>query len=85
MPTRTIEIPEKLDSFITASIASGHYENADAVVKTALELLAEEEENNSYKLYELRRAIAEGDASEDVEGDVFEQVRAELGLLARRA
>ena len=74
MPTRNVSLPEKLDQFITAKVESGDYANASEVMRTALRLLEKEEREYEEKMAVLRAAIAEGDASPDAEGDVFERL-----------
>jgi antitoxin ParD1/3/4 len=85
MPTRNVSLPEKLDQFITAKVASGEYANASEVMRTALRLLEREEREYDEKLAALRAAIAEGDASPDAEEGVFERIRAKYGLPQRTA
>lgn len=50
--------------------------------RTGLRLLEKEEREYEGKLTALRAAIAEGDASEDAEGDVFEDLFAYADELA---
>jgi antitoxin ParD1/3/4 len=83
MPTRNVNLTPELDKFITAKIENGRYENASEVVRAALRGLEREEKEYDAKLAALRRAIAEGDASGIAEGDVFADIRKELGLSAR--
>jgi antitoxin ParD1/3/4 len=83
MPTRNVNLPEKLDQFITAKVASGDYANASEVMRAALRLMERDEREYEEKLATLRAAIAEGDATPDAEGDVFEGIREEFGLQQR--
>ena len=83
MPTRNVSLPEKLDQFITAKVASGDYANASEVMRTALRLLEKEEREYEEKMAMLRAAIAEGDASPDAEEGVFEGIREKYGLPQR--
>jgi antitoxin ParD1/3/4 len=85
MPTRNVNLPEKLDQFITAKVASGDYANASEVMRAALRLMERDEQEYEEKLAALRAAIAEGDASPDAEGDVFEEIREKHGLSQRMA
>jgi len=78
MPTRNVNLPEKLDKFITAKVESGDYANASEVMRTALRLLEKEER-------EYEEKIAVGDASEDAEEGVFERIREKYGLPQRTA
>jgi antitoxin ParD1/3/4 len=82
MPTRNVNLPDKLDQFITAKVASGDYANASEVMRAALRLMEKEEREYDEKMAILRAAIAEGDASPDAEGDVFEQIYAYIDELA---
>ena len=82
MPTRNVSLPEKLDQFITAKVASGDYANASEVMRTALRLLEKEEREYEEKMAVLRAAIAEGDASPDAEEGVFERLDAYIRELA---
>ena len=82
MPTRNVSLPEKLDQFITAKVASGDYANASEVMRTALRLLEKEEQEYEEKMAVLRAAIAEGDASGDAEPGVFERLDAYIKELA---
>jgi antitoxin ParD1/3/4 len=82
MPTRNVSLPDKLDQFITAKVASGDYANASEVMRTALRLLEKEEREYEEKMAVLRAAIAEGDASPDAEEGVFERLDAYIRELA---
>jgi antitoxin ParD1/3/4 len=82
MPTRNVNLPDKLDQFISAKVASGDYANASEVMRAALRLMEKEEREYDEKMAILRAAIAEGDASPDAEGDVFEQIYAYIDELA---
>ncbi|MGD0939913.1 MAG: type II toxin-antitoxin system ParD family antitoxin [Terracidiphilus sp.] len=82
MPTRNVNLPEKLDKFITAKVESGDYANASEVMRTALRLLERDEREYEEKMAALRAAIAEGDASEDAEDGVFERLEAYIDELA---
>lgn len=80
MPTRNVNLPDKLDQFIAAKVASGDYANASEVMRAALRLMERDEQEYEEKLAALRAAIAEGDASPDAEGDVFAEIREKYGL-----
>ena len=75
MPTRNVNLTDKLDHFVRTRIETGRYENASEVVRAALRTLEREEREYEAKLAVLRAAIDEGDASGIAEGDVFEYVR----------
>jgi antitoxin ParD1/3/4 len=85
MPTRNVNLPDKLDQFITAKVASGDYANASEVMRAALRLMERDEREYEEKLAALRAAIAEGDASPDAQGDVFAEIREKYGLPQREA
>jgi antitoxin ParD1/3/4 len=80
MPTRNVNLTQRLDNFVTARVKSGRYENASEVVRTALRSLEREEREDRAKLAALRAAIAEGDASGIAEPGVFDRVHAKFGL-----
>lgn len=80
MPTRNVNLTQKLDDFVTTRVKSGRYENASEVVRTALRSLEREEREDRAKLAALRAAIAEGDASGVAEPGSFDRVRAKYGL-----
>ncbi len=84
MPTRNVNLTPELDRFISAKVKQGRYENASEVVRAALRSLERDEKIYKAKLAALRAAIDEGDASGLAKGDVFTQIRTELGLPRRR-
>jgi antitoxin ParD1/3/4 len=83
MPTRNVNLTQKLDSFVLSRVKSGRFENASEVVRAALRTLEREERLYEAKLEALRAAIDEGDRSGVAEGDVFAQVRKELNLASK--
>jgi len=82
MPTRNVNLTEELDRFVLEKVASGRYENASEVVRTAIRTLEREEQLYEAKLVALRTAIDEGGASGIAKGDVFGRVRKTLKLRA---
>jgi len=84
MPTRSVNLTDELDRFISAKVESGRYESASEVVQEALRTLEQEEQEDEAKLVALRAAIDEGDASGIAEDGVFDRVRDKLGLPADR-
>jgi antitoxin ParD1/3/4 len=84
MPTRNVSLTPALDRFIATRVKQGRYENASEVVRAALRTLEREEKQYKARLAALRAAIHEGDASGIAKGDVFTQIRTELGLPGRR-
>jgi putative addiction module CopG family antidote len=84
MPSVQFDIPEELDRFIASKVADGAYQSASEVIEAALRTLEREEQEYQTKLAALRNAIDVGDASGIAEGDVFADIREELGLPPRR-
>ena len=84
LPTRTVNLTDKLDRFVLKKVASGLYENASEVVRAALRTLEREEQEQAAKLAALRTAIDDGDASGIAKGRAFERVRKTLHLPATR-
>jgi len=80
MPTRNVNLTQKLDNFVTSRVKSGRYENASEVVRSALRSLEREEREDRAKLAALRAAIKAGDESGIAEPGVFDRVRARFGL-----
>lgn len=80
MPTRNVNLTEKLDAFVDSRVASGRYESASEVVRAALGTLERDEREYEAKLTALRKALDEGDASGIATGDVFARVRRKLKL-----
>lgn len=83
MPTRNVNLTEKLDRFVLAKVESGRYENASEVVRAALRSLEREEQQYAAKLVALQNAIDQGDISGLAEGKVFDRVRRKLKLAAK--
>ena len=84
MPTRIVSLTEELDEFVSSTVEGGLYANASEVMRTALRLLEEEEQEHEQKLAAFRAAIAGGDASEDAEDGVFERLFAYIDELAEK-
>jgi len=80
MPTRNVNLTEKLDRFVLAKVKSGRYENASEVVRAALRALERDEREYQAKLTALRAAIDEGDSSGIARKNVFARVRKTLKL-----
>ena len=83
MPTRNVNLTDKLDEFVVEKVKSGSYENASEVMRAALRALQREEKEYEAKLAALRSAIDAGDSSGAARGDVFRRVRQKLGRIAR--
>jgi len=60
MPTRNINLTERLDRFVASQVASGRYSNASEIVRDALRLLEEQEQERKAKLNALRGAAKQG-------------------------
>ena len=60
MPTRNINLTEHLDHFVERQVASGRYGNASEIVREALRLLEEQEQERKAKLGALRQAAKQG-------------------------
>jgi len=80
MPTRNVNLTDKLDRFVLKKVESGRYENASEVVRAALRTLEREEQGYEAKMAALRAAIDEGDSSGVADGNVFARVRKTLKL-----
>ena len=74
MPAVTIHLSDEQGSFIAKAVKSGNYPDADGVISAGLRVLEQEQEDYDWKMFTLRRAIEEGDASGVAEGDVFAEV-----------
>lgn len=60
MPTRNINLTEHFDKFVERKVSSGRYGNASEIVREALRLLEEQEQERETKLNALRRAAKQG-------------------------
>ncbi len=60
MPTRNINLTDHLDSFVERQVASGRYSNASEIVRDALRLLEEHEQERQAKLKVLRQSAKQG-------------------------
>jgi len=84
MPTRNVNLTQKLDNFVTTRVKSGRYENASEVVRSALRSLEREEREDRAKLAALRAAIREGEESGYAEPGSFDRIREQLNLGPRK-
>lgn len=71
MPTRNVNLTKELDRFIARSVKRGRYANASEVMRSALRLLEREQREDEEKMEALRKAIAEGDAGDSMDGEQF--------------
>src|SRR5229473_2621394 len=60
MPTRNINLTEHFDHFVERQVSSGRYSNASEIVRDALRLLEEQEQERGAKLKALRQAAKQG-------------------------
>ena len=60
MPTRNINLTEHFDHFVEHHVSSGRYGNASEIVREALRLLEEQEQQRQTKLKTLRQAAKQG-------------------------
>jgi antitoxin ParD1/3/4 len=60
MPTRNINLTEHFDHFVENQVLSGRYSNASEIVREALRLLEEQEQEREAKLKALRQAAKQG-------------------------
>jgi antitoxin ParD1/3/4 len=60
MPTRNISLTEHFDHFVEHQVSSGRYSNASEIVREALRLLEEQEQEREAKLQALRQAAKQG-------------------------
>ena len=61
MPTRNINLTDRLDAFVEGSVAVGRYQNASEVVREGLRLLELRDQTDQLRLKRLRAAIRAGD------------------------
>jgi antitoxin ParD1/3/4 len=60
MPTRNINLTEHFDHFVERQVSSGRYSNASEIVRDALRLLEEQEQEREAKVKALRQAAKLG-------------------------
>ena len=60
MPTRNVNLTERLDRFEEAEVVAGRYGNASEVIRDALRLLDQRRQEERAKLKWLRGAVKEG-------------------------
>lgn len=58
MPTKNINLTDHYDSFISAQLAAGKFQNASEVVRAALSLLEQKTAEDKAKIEALRKAIS---------------------------
>jgi len=60
MPTRNINLTDHFDRFVEHQVSSGRYGNASEIVREALRLLEEQQQEREAKLKALRQAAKLG-------------------------
>lgn len=60
MPTRNINLTEHFNDFVEHQVSTGRYSNASEMVRHALHLLEEQEQEREAKLQALRQAAKQG-------------------------
>lgn len=60
MPTRNINLTEHFDHFVERQLSSGRYSNASEIVREALRLLEDQEQERDAKRKALRQAAKQG-------------------------
>jgi antitoxin ParD1/3/4 len=73
------DLPEDIARAAEAQVATGRFASVEDVVRAGVEAIAALEQKRAA----LRAALQEGELSGVFEGDAFESVRAELGLVRR--
>ena len=84
---RSFALGDRFNSFIDTQVKSGRYNNASEVVRDALRLLEDHEKLRELRLAELRRLVAEGEASglSETDGEAaFDRLEAKYRVLAAR-
>src|SRR6516165_6720559 len=81
MPTRNINLTAHFDTFVQRQLTSGRYGNASEIVREALRLLEEQEQEKEAKLKVLRRAAREGFEEIDQGKGIVLRGRKALGTL----
>jgi antitoxin ParD1/3/4 len=77
LPTRNINLTDHLDRFVERQVSSGRYSNASEIVRDALRLLEEHNQEREAKLKALRRAFKQGfDEIDQGEGIVLKGKKA---------
>jgi antitoxin ParD1/3/4 len=83
MSTHTVELPEELEKYVSKSVETGRFDDANSVIRAALSTMEREETEYRIKLDALRAEIEKGLASGIADGDiddVFARVRQKVGL-----
>lgn len=82
MPTRNINLTDHFDHYVQRQVSSGRYSNASEMVRDALRLLEQEEQERQVKLKVLRQAAKQGfDEIDQGKGIVLKNKKAVKQLL----
>ena len=85
MLTRNVNLTEHLDQFVARQVTSGRYRNASEIVREALRLLEELEQERKAKLNALRRAAKWGFDEIDQGKGIVLKGEKEISQFAREA
>jgi len=89
MPTRNINLTERLDRFVDAGVASGRYGNASEMIREGLRLLEQWEEEKKAKLEWLRAAVRQSikeiDCGKGITFDSMDNLDAYIDQLGEEA
>ena len=78
-----VDLSDEVVRLAEAQVAAGHAGSIEEVFRLGVTVLERRRQRYDEKMAKLRKAIDEGDASPDFDGDAFATVRAELGLTPR--
>lgn len=78
MPTRNINLTDRLDDFVESNVSSGRYQNASEVVREGLRLLEQRQREDKLKLAQLRKVVRVGEDALD-RGEYRDLEPSELG------
>jgi len=85
MPVRSFEVTPELDQFIASKVENGMFKDPSGMVRAALRVLQRELQQHEAKVEALGEALDGADVETVAEGDVFHDVREDLGLPSRSA
>jgi antitoxin ParD1/3/4 len=89
MPTRNINLTERLDRFIESELGAGRYGNASEVVRDGLRLMEQRKREERAKLKWLRGAAKEGldqiDRGEGIEFHAMDDLDRHIDQLGNEA
>jgi antitoxin ParD1/3/4 len=89
MPTRNVNLTDRLERFIEAGVASGRFSDASEVVREGLRLLEQREAEDQAKLAWLRGAVQKGldeiDRGDGIEFDSVEELGTLVGQIGAEA